>query len=118
MIAPVPAIRDSRVTGVVVRETPISPFLPYRSYGPTQFQDDVDVAECALDEELEQLQRQYATACRAAARARIEIELFERRDDIPTHLVNQAKRQLAAAETRCERLHIALECLEGRLENQ
>jgi hypothetical protein len=103
---------------VVVRNISISAFQPYRSYGPTQFQDDVDVAECALDEQLEQLQRQYATACRAAARARAEIEVFERRDDIPVHMINQAKRQHAAAETRCVRLLIALECLECRLENQ
>jgi hypothetical protein len=103
---------------VVVRDTQISSFLPYRSLGPTQFQDDVDVADCALDEELEQLQRQYATACRAAARARVEIEQFERRDDIPAHMINQAKRQHAAAETRCARLLVALECLESRLENQ
>ena len=101
-----------------MREITTSPFLPYLSYGLTQFQNDVDVAECALDEELEQLQRAYATACRAAARARVEIELFERRDDIPAHLINQANRQHAAAETRCVRLLVALECLECRLENQ
>jgi hypothetical protein len=103
---------------VVVRDTSISSSLPYRSYGPTQFQDDVDVAECALDDELERMQREYATACRAAARARVEIEMFERRDDPPAHMVNQAKRQHAAAETRCARLLVALECLECRLENQ
>ena len=41
------------------------------------------MAECALDEQLEQLQRHYATASRAASRARFEIELLEKRDDIP-----------------------------------
>jgi ribosome-associated translation inhibitor RaiA len=87
-------------------------------HGPTQFQDDVDVAACALDEQLEQLQRHYATASRAAARARFEIELLERRDDIPAHLLTNARRQRAAAETRCTRLLTAIETLEDRLENE
>ena len=85
---------------------------------PTQFQDDVDVAECALDEQLEQLQRHYATATRAASRARFEIELLEKRDDIPEHVLAHARRQRAAAETRCTRLLTAIEALEERLENE
>jgi hypothetical protein len=83
----------------------------------TQFQDDVDVAECALDEQLEQLQRHYATASRAVSRARCEIELLEKRDDMPAFLMDHAVRQRAAAETRCERLLTAIEALEDRLEN-
>jgi hypothetical protein len=83
----------------------------------TQFQDDVDVAGCALDEQLEQLQRHYATASRAASRARCEIELLEKRDDTPAFLVDHAVRQRAAAETRCARLLTAIEALEDRLEN-
>ncbi len=88
------------------------------AYLSTQFQDDVDVAECALDEQLEQLQRHYASATRAASRARFEIELLEKRDDIPEYMINQAKRQRAAADTRCARLLSAIEGLEDRLENE
>ena len=83
----------------------------------SQFQDDVDVAECALDDQLEQLQRQYATASRAASRSRFEIELLEKREDIPAYLMDHAVRQRAAAETRCARLLTAIEALEDRLEN-
>jgi len=85
---------------------------------PTQFQDDVDVAECALDEQLEQMHRQYAAASRAASRARFEVELLEKRDDVPEYLIAQARRQRAAAETRCTRLLTAIEALEDRLENE
>ena len=88
-----------------------------RAYAPTQFQDDVDVAECALDEQLEQLQRHYAAATRAVSRARFEIELLEKRDDIPAYLLEHAVRRRAAAETRCARLLSAIEALEDRLEN-
>jgi hypothetical protein len=95
----------------------VSQGYPGKAYGPTQFQDDVDVAGCALDEQLEQLQRHYATASRAASRARFEIELLEKRDDVPAHLVASARRQRAAAETRCARLLTAIEALEERLEN-
>jgi septal ring factor EnvC (AmiA/AmiB activator) len=85
---------------------------------PTQFQDDIDVAGCALDEQLEQMQRHYAAASRAASRAKFEYETLQRRDDIPEHMINQAKRQRAAAETRCARLLSAIEALEDRLENE
>jgi len=88
------------------------------AYVPTQFQEDVDVAACALDEQLEQWQRHYAAACRASARARIEIELLEKRDDVPEHLISHARRQYAAAEIRCARLLAAIEGLEDRLENE
>jgi hypothetical protein len=88
------------------------------AYVPTQFQEDIDVAACALDEQLEQLQRHYAAACRASARARIEIEDLEKRDDIPQHLLNHARRQHAAADTRCARLLCAIEGLEERLEKE
>lgn len=84
---------------------------------PSQFQEDVDVAACALDEQLEQLQRQYAAASRAASRALFEVELLEKREDVPTDLISHAKRQRAAAETRCTRLLSAIEALEDRLEN-
>ncbi len=87
------------------------------SFIPSQFQDDIDVAECALDEQLEQMQRHYAAASRAASRARFEIEMLEKRGDIPDFLIDQAKRQRAAAETRCARLLTAIEGLEDRLEN-
>jgi hypothetical protein len=83
----------------------------------SQFQDDVDVAECALDEQLEQLQRHYATASRAVSRARYEIELLEKRDDMPAFHMDHAVRQRAAAETRCAHLLTAIEALEDRLEN-
>jgi hypothetical protein len=83
----------------------------------TQFQDDVDVAECALDEQLEQLQRHYATASRAVSRSRCEIELLEKREDTPAYVMDHAVRQRAAAETRCARLLTAIEALEDRLEN-
>jgi ribosome-associated translation inhibitor RaiA len=101
-----------------VRNTAVSQGYASNAYAPTQFQDDVDVAECALDEQLEQLQRHYATASRAASRARFEIELLEKREDIPAHLLANAKRQRAAAETRCTRLLTAIEALEDRLENE
>ena len=89
-----------------------------KAYGPTQFQDDVDVAGCALDEQLEQLQRHYAAASRAVSRSRFEIDLLETRDDAPAHLLANARRQRAAAETRCTRLLTAIEALEDRLENE
>jgi hypothetical protein len=85
-------------------------------YYPTQFQEDTDVAACALDEQLEQLQRHYAAACRASARARIEIESLARRDDAPEQLLSHARRQHAAADIRCARLLSAIEALEERLE--
>jgi len=77
----------------------------------------VDFAQCALDEQLEQLQRHYATASRAVQRARYEIELLEKRDDVSRFVVEQVTRQRAAAETRCARLLTAIEALEDRLEN-
>jgi hypothetical protein len=101
-----------------VRE-PSASYLDTRStYVPAEFQYDFDVAECALDEQLEQLQRQHATAVRAASRARFELELLEGRDDIHPHVISQAKRQRVAAETRSERLTRAIDALEERLENE
>ena len=98
---------------------PTASYLDSRtSYVPAEFQHDFDVAECALDDQLEQLQRQYASAVRAAARARFELELLEKRNDIPAPLVAQAKRQRRAAETRSERLMRAIDALEERLENE
>lgn len=82
------------------------------------FHDDADIAECALDERLEQLQRQFAAASRAASRARIEVELLEARDDIHPHILAQAKRQRVAAETRSEQLLKAIDALEDRLETR
>ena len=100
-----------------MRNTAVSQGSAFRGYAPTQFQDDVDVAECALDEQLEQLQRHYAAASRAVSRSLYEIELLEKRDDIPGYLLEHAIRQRAAAETRCVRLLSAIEALEDRLEN-
>jgi septal ring factor EnvC (AmiA/AmiB activator) len=101
-----------------VRE-PTASYLDARgSYVPAEFQHDFDVAECALDEQLEQLQRQYATAARAASRARFELEQLERRTDIHPHVIAQATRQRAAAETRSARLVRAIDALEERLENE
>ena len=88
------------------------------SYVPAEFQHDFDIAECALDDQLENLQRQYATAIRAASRARFEVDLLEKRVDIHPHVLAQAKRQRSAAETRSERLMRAIDALEERLENE
>ena len=82
---------------------------------PAAFGDAADVAECALDEQLEQLQRQYAAACRAASRAKFEVELLEKRDDINAHILEQARRQRSAAETRSFQLQKAIDALEERL---
>jgi hypothetical protein len=119
VFAKIASPRNSRTAGdeeQVVRDS-VSPGHTSKAYAPTQFQDDVDVAECALDEQLEQLQRHYATASRAVSRTRFEIELLEKRDDIPAYLMEHAIRQRAAAETRCARLLTALEALEDRMEN-
>jgi hypothetical protein len=98
---------------------PTASYLDSRTtYVPAEFQHDFDVAECALDEHLEHLQRQYASAIRAASRARFELELLERATDAPAHLLAQAKRQRAAAETRGARLMRAIDALEERLENE
>jgi len=75
------------------------------------------VAECALDEQLEQVQRRFAAATRAAARARFELELLEQRDDINPNILEQARRQRAAAETRSIQLLRAMDALEDRLED-
>lgn len=80
-----------------------------------EFDDAADVAECALDEQLEQLQRLHATACRAAARAEQELRMLESRDDIHPHILAQTRRQHAAAETRSQGLQRAIDALEGRL---
>ncbi|HTU65855.1 MAG TPA: hypothetical protein VMF52_07895 [Steroidobacteraceae bacterium] len=98
---------------------PSASYLDTRnSYVPAEFQHDFDVAECALDEQLETLQRQYATASRAASKARFELELLEKRTDLHPHVIAQAKRQRAAADTRCQRLIRAIDALEERLENE
>jgi len=78
----------------------------------------VDVADCALDEQLEQLQRRYAATSRAASRARFELELLERRDDISPNVLELTRRQRAAAETRSEQLLRAIDALESRLESR
>lgn len=83
-----------------------------------EFNDVADVAECALDEQLEQLQRHYAAATRAAVKASSEVERLEGRDDTSPHVLAQAKRQRAAAETRSARLLTAIDALEDRLENE
>lgn len=83
-----------------------------------EFHDVTDVADCALDEQLEQLQRLYAAASRAASRAKFELELLAKRDDIHPNILAQAKRQRAAAETRSAQLLRAIDALEDRLENE
>jgi septal ring factor EnvC (AmiA/AmiB activator) len=80
------------------------------------FLEAADVAECALDERLEQLQRQHASAERAASRASFELHLLEKRDDIHPHILAQARRQRAAAETRAQSLVRAIDALEFRLQ--
>ena len=98
---------------------PTTSYLDSRAtYVPAEFQHDFDVAECALDEQLEHLQRQYASAIRAASRARFELEMLERAGEVQYHLIAQAKRQRAAAEIRSERLMRAIDALEERLENE
>ena len=82
---------------------------------PPEFHEIVDVAECALDEQLELLQRHYAAATRAASRARCEVEQLEQRDDIHANVLAQARRQRAAAETRSQQLLRAMDALEDRL---
>jgi septal ring factor EnvC (AmiA/AmiB activator) len=82
------------------------------------FADVTDVADCALDEQLEQLQRQYAAARRAASKAKFELELLEKRDDIHAQVLDHARRQRAAAETRSARLLRSIDALEDRLENE
>ena len=88
----------------------------HRSFFPTEFSELVDVAECALDEQLELLQRQFAAASRAASRARFELEQLEQRDDIPQNVITQARRQRAAAEIRSQQLLRVLDALEDRIE--
>ena len=83
---------------------------------PPEFHEIVDVAEYALDEQLEQMQRRYAAASRAASRARFEVELLEKRDDIHPNILEQARRQRAAAETRSQQLLRAIDALEDRLD--
>ena len=83
---------------------------------PPEFHEMLDVAECALDEQLEQVQRRYAAASRAASRARFELELLEKRDDVTENVLEQARRQRAAAETRSQQLLQAIDALEDRLE--
>jgi septal ring factor EnvC (AmiA/AmiB activator) len=110
---------DARFTrrqqGEVVRDS--SSFTHTRTgFIPPEFHDVTDVAECALDEQLEQLQRRYAAASRAAARARFELELLEKRDDLSANVIEQARKQRAAAETRSQQLLRAIDALEDRLE--
>jgi len=84
---------------------------------PPEYHELVDVADSALDEQLEQLQRRYAAASRAASRARFEFELLEKRDDIGPNILEQARRQRAAAETRSQQLLRAIDALEDRLDH-
>jgi hypothetical protein len=77
------------------------------AFVPAEFLDDVDVAECALDDQLEQLHRQYAAASRACSRAKFELESLELRDDIHAHILAQAQ---------SARLMRAINALEERLE--
>lgn len=85
--------------------------IAYNGFVSTQFDDIADTAACAVDDHLEQLQRQYAAATRAAVHASIELDLLEMRDDIPENVLTQARRQQAAADTRCLRLQRAISAL-------
>ena len=96
---------------------PASVSNPASRFVPPEFHEMVDVAECALDEQLEQLQRRYGAASRAASRARFELELLEKRDDISPNVIEQARRQRVAAETRSQQLLRAIDMLEDRLEH-
>jgi hypothetical protein len=86
------------------------------AFVPSEFLDDVDVADCALDEQLEQLHRQYAAASRAASRAGFEEQLLAARSDIHPQVLAQATRQRTAAEIRSARLMRAIDALEERLD--
>ena len=86
------------------------------AFVPVEFLEITNVAECALDEQLEQLQRQYGAASRAAARTRVEVELLESRDDIPPNVLAQARRQRSAAEVRSQQLLRVIDALEDRRE--
>ena len=86
------------------------------AFVPTEFQEMVDVADCALDEQLEQLHRRYAAASRASSKARFDMEMLEGRDDVPAHMLAQAQRQRAASETRSAQLLRAIDALEDRIE--
>ena len=88
------------------------------SFIPPEFHELVDVADCALDEQLECLQRCYAAAARAATKARFDFELLENRDDIHPHILAQAQRQRAAAERRSHELLRAIDALEDRMEKK
>jgi molecular chaperone GrpE (heat shock protein) len=105
----------------------VRPFTPLVNQGmaherarflPPGYDDASDVAECALDERLETLHRQYAAASRAASRAKYELELLEKRGDIHVHILDQARRQKAAAETRSLQLLKAIDALEDRMEKR
>ena len=87
------------------------------AYVPAEFHETVDVAECSLDEQLEQVQRRYAAASRAASKTRFELELLESRGDVHPHVIAQARRQKAAAETRAAQLLRQIDALEDRLED-
>jgi hypothetical protein len=94
-----------------------APFARTQSgYVPPEFPELIDVAECALDEHLELLQRRYAAASRAASRARSELQLLQKRDDINANVLEQARRQSAAAEIRSQQLLRAIDALEDRLQ--
>lgn len=84
------------------------------SFIPSEFQEIVDVADCALDEHLERLQRKYAAASRAVARSAHELGQLERRDDVNPNVLSQLRRQLAAAETRSQQLLRVIDALEDR----
>src|SRR3954465_4914084 len=85
---------------------------------PVEFQHDIDVADCALDEQLEQLQREHAAAARAVSRAQYELESLGKRADVHPHVLAQATLQRVAAENRSARLMRAIDALEKRLENE
>jgi hypothetical protein len=111
----VPRLEENAVTELSATQTVT---VTGAGYVPTHFDEVIDTAECAIDDQLEQLQRVYAAATRAAVRASIELELLELRDDIPPNVLTQARRQQAAADTRCLRLQRAIGALECRTESR
>jgi hypothetical protein len=106
----------SRLPGELVSDTAAT--TSGATFIPAEFHEFADVAECALDEQLEVLQRRHAAASRAAARARFEVELLEQRDDIDPNVLALARRQRIAAETRSQQLLRAIDALEDRLDRQ
>jgi hypothetical protein len=106
----------SRLQGELVSDTATT--TSRATFIPAEFDEFADIAECALDEQLEVLQRRFAAASRVAARARFEEELLEQRDDIDANVLAQARKQRIAAESRSQQVLRAIDALEDRLDRE